>query len=317
MKPLIRLAVPFLAALAAPAFAEKPVLADEACASSIAAAEREEAVSPAVSNNCVAPALWKIADEDTTIYLFGTIHVLPEGVDWFKGTVAAAFAESDTLVTEIVETDSAAMQSLVVRKAMLPPDKTLRELLPEDQRAAFEAALTTYNVPPVTFDRFEPWYAAVALSTLPLMQQGFVTANGVETQLDSKAKLRKIAHEGLETPEYQLGLFDGLPIKVQKEYLAEVVEQLPGIKNELMAMVDAWKHGKATQLASLMNIEESNPHLVKVLLVDRNKAWAAWIGSRLARPGTVFLAVGAGHLGGPGSVQDQLAKQGIAIERLQ
>ena len=263
------------------------------------------------------PALWKIADEDTTIYLFGTIHVLPKGIEWFEGKVASAFAESDFLVTEIVEGDEATMEALVIRKAMLPADQSLRELLPESQRGAYEAALATYNIPPLVFDRFEPWYAAVALSTLPLMKEGFATENGVETQLDAKAKARNMAHQGLETPEYQLGLFDGLPMDVQKSYLSEVVEQLPGIKDDLMAMVNAWKSGNAAELAELMNIEESNPVLVKTLLVDRNKAWAAWIGSRMARPGTVFMAVGAGHLGGPGSVQDQLAIQDVTVERLQ
>ena len=44
---------------------------------------------------------------------------------------------------------------------------------------------------------------------------------------------------------------------------------------------------------------------------------AEWIGNRLEEPGTVFLAVGAGHLAGEGSVQDQLSANGIAAERLQ
>ncbi len=308
MKTLLRLVALSIAAFAQPVLAQ-----DSAPAPAPAAPSQQVAAQPAKA----APALWKVADEDTTIYLFGTIHVLPEGIDWFNGNVATAFAESDTLVTEIVEADDATMQSLVIGKAMLPPDQSLRGLLPKADRAAYEAVLGRYNIPPVVFDRFEPWYAAVALSTLPLMKEGFATENGVETRLDARARARQMPHEGLETPAYQLGLFDGLPMDVQKSYLSEVVEQLPVIKDKLTAMVEAWRTGNAAELASLMNIEQSNPVLVKTLLVDRNKNWAAWIGSRLARPGTVFLAVGAGHLGGPGSVQDQLAVQNIAIERLQ
>lgn len=263
------------------------------------------------------PALWKVADEDTTIYLFGTIHVLPEGIAWFDGKIAAAFGEADTLVTEIVETDAATMQSLIARKALLPADQTLRQLLSDDERAAYEQALGGLRVPAPMFDRFKPWYAAVALSTLPLIQEGFASEHGVEAALEAKAKARQLAHRGLETPEYQLALFDGLPLDVQQIYLAEVVEQLPRIRTELRAMVEAWAQGDAARLARLMNIEQSNPVLVKTLLVDRNKHWAAWIHSRLAEPGTVFLAVGAGHLGGPGSLQEQLAARELAVERLQ
>ena len=47
------------------------------------------------------PALWKVADDDTTVYLFGTIHALPEGKDWYSGTIAKAFDASGELVTEI------------------------------------------------------------------------------------------------------------------------------------------------------------------------------------------------------------------------
>ena len=265
----------------------------------------------------VLPALWKVSDEDTTIYLFGTIHVLPEGIDWFDGKVAAAFAKSDMLVTEIVEEDAAKVQALVIEKAMLANGRTLRSLLSKDQKAAYEAALAELHVPPALFDRFEPWYTAVALSTLPLMQAGYASENGVEGGLEKRALERKMPHTALETSEHQLSLFDGLPMDVQQRYLAEVVEQLPTIKAELASMIDAWKSGKAETLAKLMNAEESDPVLVRTLLTDRNKAWAEWIDARMDKPGTVFLAVGAGHLAGPGSLQDQLVEVGFVSERLQ
>jgi uncharacterized protein YbaP (TraB family) len=38
---------------------------------------------------------------------------------------------------------------------------------------------------------------------------------------------------------------------------------------------------------------------------------------RLHKPGTVFVAVGAGHLAGKGSVQAQLAAAGISAQRVQ
>ena len=263
------------------------------------------------------PAMWQVRDADTTIYLFGTIHALPQGIDWFGGAVAAAFDGSQELVTEIIESDAAQMQTSVMNKAVLPPGQSLRSLLTPPQRTAYEAALTAYAIPAPTFDRYKPWYAAIFLSALPVLRDGYASENGVEQLLDARAKTARRAHSALETADYQLGLFDSLPQATQLRYLNEVVKDLPTAKNELGEMVDAWKRGDAESLARLMNEEQDEPELMERLLTNRNKAWADWVKLRLDRPGTVFLAVGAGHLAGKGSLQEQLATKGIATTRVQ
>src|SRR5690606_23102730 len=106
-----------------------------------------------------------------------------------------------------------------------------------EDRAGYEAALTKMGVPVDTFDSFEPWYAAVGLSTLPLMRDGFASENGVEELLDARAKAAGRPHQGLETAEYQLSLFDSLPEPVQRRYLSEVIEQLPTMKTQLLTMI--------------------------------------------------------------------------------
>lgn len=265
----------------------------------------------------VAPALWVIGDADTTIYLFGTIHALPQGIDWFTGPVANAFAASDTLVTEVAGKDDAQMQALVFRLAALPEGESLRALMPPEQRAAYDAALARFSIPAATLDRFEPWYAAIALSTLPLMQQGFLPQHGVDGTLERKAAARRMAHLGLETVDYQLGLFDGLPAEAQQRYLGEVVDQLPTIREQIGAIVTAWKTGNPDELARLMNFAEDDPAFAEAMLIGRNRNWAKWLDDRLEQPGTVFVAVGAGHLAGTGSVQEQLAARGIGTARLQ
>jgi len=61
---------------------------------------------------------------------------------------------------------------------------------------------------------------------------------------------------------------------------------------------------------------EATPELAQVLLIQRNARWAQWIKQRLTQPGTVFIAVGAGHLAGKGSVQEQLKALGISSARV-
>lgn len=263
------------------------------------------------------PALWKVSDADTTIYLFGTIHLLPKGLDWFKGPLAQAFAGADELVTEIPEIDPQTSQGVLIKRGILPTGQSLRDQMSPKERAKFEQTLTGFGLPVAAFDRFKPWYAAVVLATLPLQRTGYSLANGVETDLAARNVTLGRPRTGLETLDYQLSLFDGFSPKVQRRYLFEVIAALPDIEKDVGGMVEAWRIGDAAKLAALMNADEDDPAMIAALLTNRNKAWAQWIKVRLDRPGTVFLAVGAGHLGGKGSVQDQLEGLGVKSARVQ
>ena len=265
----------------------------------------------------VRPALWKVADEDTTIYLFGTVHVLPEGIEWFGGKIADAFNGSQELVTEILNTDGKGEKGEMLARAALPQGQSLRNMMSAEERTRYEAALTRLGMPAEAFDAYEPWLAAMVLSVAPLASDGFSTTNGVDQALEKKAKARNLTHGALETYEYQLGLFDSLPLDTQKVYLSQVVKDMPGVRQDIDKMVNAWKQGDAEELAELMNAQEDYPSMYELLLTNRNKIWAGWIKERMAKPGTVFLAVGAGHLAGRGSLQEQLFAEGIASERVQ
>jgi uncharacterized protein YbaP (TraB family) len=278
----------------------------------IATQAEDAAPSPSVR-----PALWKVADEDTTIYLFGTVHVLPAGIDWYHGEVAKAFEGSQELVTEIVDADGSANKSAMTQKAALPAGQSLRGMMAPDERTRYEAALASLGLPPRAFDACEPWLAAMILSVAPLAKDGFAPANGVDVALSSRAKERGLKHEGLETYDFQLSLFDSLPMDTQKGYLSQVVKDLPTVRQEIDKMITAWKHGDADALAKLMNAGEDYPGMFETLLANRNRAWALWVKERMKQPGTVFVAVGAGHLAGPASLQEQLSAQGIASARVQ
>ncbi|MEL6708598.1 MAG: TraB/GumN family protein [Pseudomonadota bacterium] len=264
------------------------------------------------------PALWKVADEDTTIYLFGTVHALPEGIEWYDEDIANALTASDTLVTEIrMDAESEqAMQMTAMQKSMLPAGTTLRSLLDEEQTASYEAALGGLGLPAPAFDRFEPWMAGLTLTMLPLLQQGYSPDSGVEKVLLTKAGDKP--QDALETAEFQLNIFDSLPQDKQIAFLMEAVEGIDKAKETLDKMVAEWVEGDADGLAELMNEGLEDPAIAEALLYDRNANWAEWIDARLdTTPGTVFIAVGAGHLAGKKSVQDLLAERDIEVERLQ
>ena len=205
----------------------------------------------------------------------------------------------------------AGMQQLVMGLAMLPEGQTLRAMMTVEQRATYETALAKLDTPAEAFDRFEPWYAGMMLSLLPLIQNGYSPESGVEKVLEQQAGER--ARTGLETVEYQMALFDTLPVEAQFAFLMEAAGMVDTLKPMIDAMVIEWLEGDADALAVLMNEGISDPALIERLLHDRNRNWAQWIEGRLEQPGTVFVAVGAGHLAGDESVQDVLGRQGVTV----
>ena len=273
--------------------------------------------APTVADEAPRPALWKVADADTTIWLFGTIHILPEDVAWYAGPVASAFDASHELVTEIPVEQAKDSQGVIMRHALRQDGKVLRRTLGTKERAAYDRAMGAIGLPVTAFDADDAWFAALMLTLIPLKTAGYNLESGVDTQIGERARARRIENVALESAEYQITMFDSLPEKTQRRYLADVIAAMPTVKTDIDAMVAAWKSGKADELARLMNEQEDDPALRKVLLTDRNRTWADWLRRRLDRPGTVFVAVGAGHLAGKGSVQDQLARIGVKSVRVQ
>ncbi|MEP9358249.1 TraB/GumN family protein [Sphingomonas sp. KR3-1] len=265
------------------------------------------------------PAIWVVKDSDTTIYLFGTVHVLKPGLSWFDEAVKAAFDKSDTVVLEMVMPDPATMQGVVMKAAVAPAtDPALTAKLPADARQSYAAALTSLGMPATALDRFEPWFAAMTLSTAPLAKLGYAPDSGAEMTITAAAKAANKKIEGLETFDQQIGFFDTMPADVQVKFLASTVKEFDNIGPLLDKMVEQWSAGDPDTLGKTLNEEmRKTPEVGKLLLTDRNARWADWITARMAKPGTVFIAVGAGHLAGSDSVQAQLAKHNLKAERIQ
>ena len=272
--------------------------------------------APAVKQDAD-PALWVVRDKDTTIYLFGTIHVLKPGLTWFDEAVKKAFDRSGTLILEMVEPDEETQQRVVLAKAFDPNGTPLTEKLPAEKRPAFVKALEDNKLPLASFDRMQPWFAAISLSVLPVQKLGYDAKNGPEGVLTRAAKAQKKQVMGLETFEGQMSIFDSLSQKAQIDLLTSTVDELPNAGATMDQMVTNWSNGDPNGLAATMNKDmKDSPEVKKALLTDRNAKWAGWIAERMRTPGRVFIAVGAGHLAGPDSVQAHLGKYKLKAVRV-
>ncbi|MGH6780643.1 MAG: TraB/GumN family protein [Sphingomonadaceae bacterium] len=263
------------------------------------------------------PALWVVEDHDTTIYLFGTVHILKPGLGWFDDGVKKAFDASDELVIEMIEPDQAAMMRIIKKVALDPRGKPISQRLSETERASYLKTLEGLGIPYQAFEQAKPWFAAMSLSVIPLAKLGYDPANGPEKTLRAAAEKAGKKIGQLETPEEQLGFLDKLTEAEQIDYLNKTVAVQGEMASGMDKLIALW--GKADIEGLEKEITDgmaSTPAVNRVLLDERNVNWAKWIKARLDTPGTVFLAVGSGHLAGKGSVQHNLKALNIDSVRV-
>lgn len=233
------------------------------------------------------PALWVVRDADTTLYLFGTVHLLPKNLTWFDGAVARAFQASDELTLELLpQDDPAALAPLILRLAVDPSGRTMARRLNRQDHAAYVAALERIGLPAAPLEPLEPWFIAITAASVLYAKAGLDPQSGAEAE--QLAGLREL----IDRPNEGLAL--------------------------LRRILEHWARGEAEDTGRLMNESlKDTPATARLLLSDRNARWAQRLKQRLARPGVVFVAVGAGHLSGANSIPDLLRQAGLQVERLQ
>lgn len=263
------------------------------------------------------PALWVVRDDDTTIYLFGTFHML-DGRPWFNDEVRTAFDASDELVLEaVMPEDQGAIAQLTISRAIDAQGRTLSSRLTAQENERLRAAFTEYGLPAAVFERFEPWYVSLAVTVAAVQRAGLMGANGAEGALSAAARARNMPIGQLESFEWQMNLLDSIPEDLQLVQLRATLNELERLPQILGPALDAWSRGDIEGLEAVLNDPSSdNPRLRRIFLGERNQTWARWIRERMARPGTVFIAVGAGHLAGRDSVQAALREAGLRAARV-
>lgn len=293
-----------------------PVAAQNTATEAPATVEALDPVKAPPPLTDVDPALWVVKDADTTIYLFGTVHILKPGMSWFDEGVKEAFDNSARLVLELVEPPVAESQALFGKLAMDQQGKTLRSKLSEADRATYEAAMGKIGLPAAALDPFDPWAGAITMSLLAMQKSGFDPNSGVEKQLSAAAKIGNKPILGLETMEFQLGVFDTLPESEQIKFLVETAKMIDDAGSNMDKMVAMWAAPDPEKLGQIMNEGLTSRTLYDALLTKRNANWARWIAAEMEKPGVSFVAVGAGHLAGPTSVQALLPAYGFNASRV-
>jgi len=266
------------------------------------------------------PALWEVSDPDTTIYLFGTIHLLPDNFQWETAKFDKALDSSQQLVVETIvdDKDPTKLMSIVASMGFakgLPP---IAERVSPAKRPALEAAIAKSGVPRPVWDTMKTWTAGFILLGDQFRGMGLKGGQGVEAVLRSKFTTEGKPIGQLETNEQQLGFFNTLPEEAQRSLLEGALDNNKNADDEFAGMLKAWADGDVAGIARTFDRDLGpSPALEQALIQRRNENWSRWIEQRMAQPGSVMIAVGAGHLAGDHSVIAMLQKDGYRVRRVQ
>ena len=263
------------------------------------------------------PAMWAVAGSRNTVYIFGSVHLLPEGGFAIDGALAEAYGDAEQVCFEVdtSKLDPATTTSMTLARAVDPEGRNLFELLGSAaDRARSSAAAAGIDIS--LFAPFEPWFAGLTISVMALQQHGYDVEHGVEQIIEASADRDGKARCGLETLDFQLGMLDGMPAELQEKLLMQSLTEAGEIEAVIEPMLAAWRAGDERALVrSLEEDFEGYPELEEQLIYARNERWAGLVGDMLEETEDILLVVGALHLVGERGLPALLRMRGYEVER--
>lgn len=266
------------------------------------------------------PAIWKVSDADSNIWLFGSVHVLEEGTHWKTDILQHALDHADLYYYEVPIDDpqvAVKLLGIFTTKGANTDGKQLTDYLNDEQDKLLADALAELGLPLAGLQPMKPWAAALTIVPLQLQKAGYRADAGVELKLLAQTANDK--ERFFETVEQQLGFFIGLDEEQSVAFLVSSLEDIEEGSELLDKLVDAWAAGDVDAMETLINetMKKESPEVYEILLVNRNKAWAEQIADLMGGDEDILVTVGAGHLLGDKGVPSLLKAAGFDVERVQ
>jgi uncharacterized protein YbaP (TraB family) len=261
--------------------------------------------------------LWKIEGKGKTnvSYLFGTIHIIDaDDFFWPDGTLSA-IEKANQMVFEI---DMDVMSDFSAQMALMPEifmkgNKSLDDYLSEEDYEIVKSHFSEKGMPMFMVRRMKPMVAS-AMSELDLssLDMSMSEMKSYEFEFYDLARQRDMDVDGLETMDYQIGLFDSIPYADQAKMLVESITTTAD-DEMLEQTIEMYKAQDIEGLYDMMGAEDER--FQEVLLFRRNANWIP-IMEKMMVENSVFFAVGAGHLGGQKGVIELLRQAGYTLSPL-
>lgn len=262
-----------------------------------------------LSTSAVAePVMWKAQKGQTTLFIYGTIHVGSQQVTPLVPKVVDALAQSDSLIVEALLNENITLKQqkqVTVKQALNPEQSSELEAIANQSKLSYPALL-----------EIAPWQAALTLQQVSFRQLNYLSDYGVDRQLMDWAASNHLPQKGLETLQFQIDLIAGQPDD-GVDMLLQTIAEWPYNANNIQCLVTAWQTGDTNKLESMMISGSYNEDFYQNFLVKRNRNWVEQLTTEEAyKTGTFFVAVGALHLAGSESVPHLLEQRGFEVEQV-
>jgi uncharacterized protein YbaP (TraB family) len=267
------------------------------------------------------PAMWLAEDQDSKVYLFGSIHVLPEGVRWYTPAIAKAFENAEELVIESKADDASDEKEIsdyIETKALLPEGQTLDELLSPADYARLQELVSVLELDEYQIARMQPWLLRIVLTNEIFERSGMQRTLGVDNLFEQTALRKEMKVSALETPREAMMTLAEYPLEVQVRQLSESLNKTAGNSkdDDFSGLLVSWAMGDIDRNARLIAAGMS-PLTYRNVVVDRNRKWLPRLEGYLSKPQQTMVVVGNAHLVGKGNLIDMLKHRGHTVSRIQ
>lgn len=263
--------------------------------------------------------LWQIETPTNTVYFLGSVHFLDAASYPLPAAMETAFAEAENLVLEadVGPGTEINIAMLLLDKALPEPGEALTEVLSPEAYALAAQEAAELGLLIQAFEPFEPWFLAISLTSLQLVELGFLPEYGIDQYFYRQAQEMEKPTLFLETVEQQFDLFEQLSIAEQRLFTEQTLTEMDLLEASFNDIVGAWETGDSDRMADiLLTGFEAYPEMQSIFLSDRNRDWANQIRPWLESDEDYLIVVGALHLVGPDNVLELLAQEGYEAEQL-
>lgn len=264
--------------------------------------------------------LWKIEKNDKLQgYIIGAVHAMSPDVYPLDNIYKHAYQKTDVFITEVnFDIAKAKLPRLVRKLAIYPPDKSIKNVISKETYKLLQNTLDSLGIPIASFSRRKPWYVALTLSSMSMAKAGYIGAMGIDRHFFKKAKADNKKIIALETPKYQVNIFDNLSPQIQEKYLKKALKELNQAKVQIDKIITAWKHGNTKKIVEMMHkkIKQKMPNFYKKLIIERTHNWIFKIDALLSKDKMPLIGVGVGHVVGSHGLANLLKERGYVVTQL-
>jgi len=266
------------------------------------------------------PAMWKITDHDSTLYLFGTVHLMQPDINWQRRDMQAAFDNVGTVFFETPDDEKSALQVSILQRqyGVYTEGERLSDHLDGINLNRLTAAAYNAEVPLARLESFKPWLAADILTVAGADIAGLRYANSADAQMRTKAEQANKSIRALDTVETYFEAVAKQPNWVQMQAFEGTIKNFNTLVRDTKIVNAAWLIGNTERLETelLTPAAASSPELYAALFTQRNKKWAKTLDEFMKGDTNAMVVVGIGHLLGEGGLPTRFEDLGYRAERV-